>query len=711
MLPAILIAGGVFVEAVLTWRREGSALAWPRVVAAALALVPVCWCFRLASSRAAWVGLVVGVAGLLFLRAKRWVRLLIVVITVAVGGLGTWYMSSANQELAMARGATIRFRFYAWRYAAALWSQHALKGVGAGQYPRLAGHVSLMSRDRILDPAAFQAEAGLVEHAHNELFEIFAEIGLVGGVTYVGGIIATLAAASALLRANLSAQRRWLLYGLVAAVIALLGDSMFGVGLRLPGVPALFYTLLGALWAVCRSMSKMPAAKPRVVGLWARTAVWRRQGLAAASLGAAIIAGWLTLYNWSGVQHEYAAETALREGDYDRALVENRAARQQLLDPVRQLIAEMRDVDCLARRATRAQENALDAIRRFEADRGTDDQRLSSSATSLAEFVLAENQGRDAFAAVLRLRGHVPSFVQTAAIGAYCAELMAALYDRIGDRERAMQWTQSAIAAWTDQRRRCPFESQTLINLAKYPVGIGEYIGLLRDALRAGFPSARWHEALQRRANDPDFERSMQAMVRAVGPYDPQTNLDTLILSRAPEMYRLSAQWKALRGQHAEAAADAARAVLLYRPMRPRFPELYSVALAEQAKYASLANRDQPHAAIALAREAIRSLPTIQRQKYDRMVAPYRLDLAQYLLTAGETAEALDLLNRVLDEQPDNLKVWMLLAARAVNVGEPDAVRAVLNKAVAAGVCGEGLERLREFVWDRMPEALEPAQD
>ena len=51
-----------------------------------------------------------------------------------------------------------------------------------------------------------------------------------------------------------------------------------------------------------------------------------------------------------------------------------------------------------------------------------------------------------------------------------------------------------------------------------------------------------------------------------------------------------------------QAVEDAAYAAEFYAPLRSRFPELYSVALAEQAEYSIEAWPDEPQKSVALLR-------------------------------------------------------------------------------------------------------------
>lgn len=712
VLPAILIAGATLIGSVWSPGQRAERADWRHLIAPVAALPPLGWCFGLAGSRAAWVGLVGGIAGVVFLRSRRRTRWVIVIAVLLTAALGTWHFWSAKQDFTMARGATIRFRVYAWQYAAGLWGRRPVSGVGAGGYPQLAGALSRW--DRILDPAAFQAQEGLVEHAHNELFEIFTEIGLVGGVTFVAGYLATLVAASALLRANLSPQRRWLLLGLVASVIALLTDAMFGVGLRLPGTPAVFYTLVGVLWAVCRSVSKHRPDEHGVTQGWVRSMLLRRYGLSVVSLALALGAVWLSLWNWGGVCFEYAAQVAYDTGRHDAAAQQALVARAQLLDPVRKLVASKRVVDSAYARARVTYTQAVTSLEQYQADQDQSDEPDPPSAELQQLVRLAVDHCGGAWEESAKLNEAVPNFGRMPALGAQCAEMLADLFRRTGNAQKAKTWHDLAFQAWGVQRFWRPFDLETLLKLtryrARYAPLTAEYLALLRDALRNGFAPRQWHAVLREGAGLPRFEQTLADLRQSVGPYGPQTDLDALVLSLAPEMYRLSAAWQALQGNYEAAAADAARAAELYQPMRPRFPQLYSVALAEQAEYTFQTQPGQPQRAATLVRRAIDALPRIQEQKYEAMLTPYRLLLARVLLAAGDDREAARLIRAVLDQQPGNFQAWALVVTSAAEQRDADSARAALRAAEAAGVRGADLEALRQTVRQHLPELFEESE-
>lgn len=629
LLPALFIAGFSSVGAMIDLaRRERYALL--RVVAGLLALVPIAWCFKLADSRAAQVGLLVGVLGLAFLLAKDRTRRWLVVSGLILAGLSIGWLSSQTQDVTMARGATLRFRIYAWQYAASLWGFRPISGHGAGSYPQLSGRLDAYARDRALDPAAFMGDVN--EHAHNELFEVFVEIGLIGGLTFVAGWIATLAAASGALQSSLSTRRRWLLLGLVAGLIGQMADAMFGVGLRLPGLSPAFYGLVGVLWAVCRSVSKQRAAEATDAG-WIRAMVGRRHVVAGVAGAGAITAALLAWRNAQGLQSEMQAARA----DSPReALAAAQRAEECLLDPVRRLMSAHRRVTLLTSEAvtafTRVDFSTLTAAASMPASAPDD---------ALAE---AERRCRAAYAAALELNFRAPSFGRPLELGAQSARLLAGL-TALSDRKASLDWLERSRVLLMELRRQRPNDVTNLMTLAGYTqygyrFNASELVVLLRDALRAGRAPRELQELLRREAGGAEFRNVLATLLAAVGPYNAATELDALIDSYAPEMHRLAAAVRALDGDFAGAASEAEAAARLYQPMRTRFVNLPAVALSEQAEYEFLAAPLEPRKAILTVQRAMEAVPQIQEQKRLEILAPYARSLARYRLAAGDAPAA-----------------------------------------------------------------------
>ena len=715
ILPAILICGFIATGAIQSFANGAVAAAWRRLTFALLPLLPLLWCFALVWARAAMIGLIAGIAGLLFLHARTRVRWGIAFLGLIAIGAGIWYLSAANHDFTMGRSATIRFRMYAWRYAAVLWGQRPISGVGAGSFPRLAS--ALAVTDRFLDPAAFMGD--MVEHAHNELFEVFTEIGLVGGVTFVAGYLATLVAAAAALRQNWSPERRWLMMGLVASVIALLADSLFGVNLRLPGTPAVFYTLLGGLWALARSVSKLPAETGGAEVVQSANTRRSRYALMIGALLGAVFAGGLAIRDWDGARKEFQSQKDLRSGKTDEALREAEEAEGALLDPVRILAARLQTVEvCFAqardgyRRVMSLMQprTMLDSAGGLPATSASAPTQTQPNAGVPADWSAATDICFRAYESAVGLDQQMPNVGRMPALAAQAAEMASDLFLRAGDSQNAAAWQDRAFRSWQLQQAWRPFDLQTLLRLTdywpRYRAIPGDYAALLRDALRAGFPPAEWHAALQRIADVPQFDVILAAMRAVAGPYDPATDVDTLVISRAPEIYRFCAAWKALKQDWQGAVEDAGAAAALYQPLRSRFPELYSVSLAEQADYAAKANPEDTERPIVLLRAALEALPTIQLQKYEWMARPYRIRLARAYKNAGEIQAATQLIKQVLAVQPNNYEARELILESVLEHQDVDSARAVLQSAESAGITGADLERLRDLVRRQLPEAL-----
>ena len=621
LLPALLICGATLCAATERSFRERRMAFGAAAIGALAAMLPLFWCATLTRGRGALLALIAGLALIVVLRVGRRLRWLLgITFATCILAAGAMWFSSSSLDVTMSRGASMRFRIYAWRYAAEMWQARPYGGHGAGAYPRLAGQLAFS--DRALDPEAFMAE--LVEHAHNELFEVLTEIGLVGGVLFVAGLVAILLAVFASLKNNRDTRRRWLVIGLAAAGGALLADSMVGVMPRLPGGTAIVYTLLGLLWCACRETSEPATSLPDALPLRTRAAVARALICFAAAAGA----GGLAIWNWTGVQWEMRSKIALADGRYEYAVYASRQAQTALIDPVRIVVARDRVTATLFEQAR----SVFGEWLHRPADQRT--QELSSQAIERAT---------NAHESALRLRHGVPALTRNDARLARTAEWLSEL-SRQSEAAAAAHWTLLAEQAWQRQRQRTPYDVETLLALTRYRATMADHVALLRDALRLGDTEGVWLAVLKQFTTRPRFEETLATFVAAAGPVSPQTSLDSLVLSMAPETQRLAAAWHALRGEFNLAARRAAAAASLYKPMGSRFPTLYPTALREQAKYLMSADVNSAESAAKLLREALAALPSIQAQKYATMARPYRLQLATCLLVSGKDSEAEELL-------------------------------------------------------------------
>lgn len=644
MVPALLLAGSTLVSGVWNrlmtgvWRDAGGCLL------SGLVLIPLVFAFLLADALTAKVALIVGVGVLLWLSIPgkaRWVVAGIAMVA-AVGAIG--YRFAAADDFGMARGASARLRLYTWRYAAELWEQSPMLGLGAGAYARLANVLSL--RDEQLDPAAFMGTWR--NHAHNELFEVFTEIGLVGGVTFVGGHLATILAALLVLRRRLTTEQRTVIVAFLAAYVGILADSCGSVSLRLPGFPIVFFTLIGVLWAAGRWGSRGDLAGDALAAFLpdsptaARRLNVRRMVMA---LGVVVLAGGLATagtVNAHSLWYEQKAHAAMADDLPELARSHAAEAEWGLLEPTRRIMAAELQARAMAYSATGVfaaavnREGGLAAVPEAERER-------------IAGLL------RMAYNQVEAFDKRIPAVGEMPILGAELAERLAVVLEPTAP-ETARQWRERALAAWQGQRIQNRYDLRACLALTRYPALPASYGVLLRDALRRGTPKdATWLNALQgvvQRLSVPVFDQVVEALLKAAGPIDPQTDANAIVISMAPEAFRLGAAWWSFRGDHERALRLAGRAADLYRPIQDRFPTRVAVALSEQAEYMFRWQPAQPQAAIELITTAIEALPHIQAQARDELERPLRVSQARYQIAAGRTAAAEELLRNWGWESP-----------------------------------------------------------
>lgn len=748
-----------------------------RLVLSCAAMIPLAWCLLLTNSRGALVALAAAGATIALLQTRGQARAVVLAGCIFALAGGIWYVNAGANNTDMARGGSLRFRLYAWSYAARMWGDgqigRPISGHGAGCYPRLA--TQLAAPDRQLDPAAFMAAN--VEHAHNELFEVLAEIGLIGGLTFVGGYVATGVAAVVLLSSIRDRRRRLSLVGLCAGLAALLADSMVGVGLRLPGVPAVHYTLLGMLWAACYSLRREeaengaagasaaagPAAQgesavagrpPKDASAEGRSEqspdVVLRYALAAGGGLAAVLAAWAGVWNWSGALAEPRAAAAMDRQAFSEARDYAAAAESQLLDPFRRLVAA--EVTLTARFAI-----AYAAMVALQNAEHAEPPRTSAELAERRSTALERAQEVHDHAVVMEQRA--PSFGRVSLLGARSAEMIANLIGPV-DRAEGQRWRQIAWVWYRERLRLRPTEAETLLALFPYevtpanPEAARSALDLLRAALReptpTGLPSNEWFELLQRSASIPRIDEAVNTMMQMIGPFTPQTDMDTLAATFAPETRRLLAYMHSLSDDYDKAIQEVSVAAEMYRRMRARFPEMYSVALGEKADMVFLSDPTRPEEAIRLAEQGIAELPLIQEQKLETLLTGRRMRLAQYLLAAGREEQAFAELRKIRDDEarvraaiatlyldlaqrflgappsqrppvmawvqaslalaPAEPRAWRMKAWLRAELGGPEALVETLKEAQAAGLDEEELRHINAFVVQSFaPPETQPA--
>ncbi|MBK9118526.1 MAG: O-antigen ligase family protein [Phycisphaerales bacterium] len=653
-----------------TWRVSAT-----RVTVTLLVLIPLLWCFALAQGRGAQLGLLLGlgVVGLTF--ARRWVRWVLAAgLALIVWAAAAWWLSSSQLDLAMARGATIRFRLYAWRYAAELWSADVFTqfaGQGAGAYPRLAGLLAV--EDRVLDPAPFM---GFLDSPHNELFHVLAEIGLIGGLTYVGGLVATAFAVGAALRRTRGADR-WGLLAATGALVTLLGDALTGAALRLPGVPILFFTLLGIVWALSSDAAVRPSGPTPALGRI------RLAGILALLAGLAT-AG-LAWQNWAGVRAEVRAMRAEERGDFATAATAYRVAQARLIDPPRILLSRLQAVRM-------EYEGAVARAQQWASLPAT---TTAADPTSAEEtWRAAVRLGEAAFDGARQLAAHAPAMPDVERLTARSAELLMRLY-AARQLAEAGHWSEEARQAWLRQRKLTPFDVEALLSLEEYPATLGTRIALMRDALREGTTESAWLWRLARVLELPGAQEVVGRFIAAVGPITPQSDLDAINLSMAPETRRLAAAVAGLRGDFDRAAVEAGRAAELYAPLKSRLPLNESRAWAEQAEYLWRSSTTNTSQAIAAMRRALDALPVVQTQQRAALELPLRRKIVFCHLLADDVDAAL-------------AEVKAILGPAAERAAVEAELLAVLRDAAAGLVARETIDQLARTLCPRFPSFCPP---
>lgn len=655
LIPGVIL-GVTFTGEKLFNRTRSGRLRRMGLITLVVGAVAVClWAFRLADSRGPGVGLVFGILAVLyFVLRGRW-KIVPVGLALAATVAGWIYLSAAaGASSPTGRDATLRFRMYAWKYAWSMFQEKPFVGHGQGGFV-LHGDFHVI-QDVLQDPLVFEAR---IAHAHNEWLEVMADLGSVGIVLVVASLLLAVRAGMLALDGLPSRRDRWALIGLMGALIGLCVEETFGVGLRVCGVPVLFFTVLGLTWA---------ASANGTSNLIARLSAGPGRRAAAGLVGTVIALSTLAIVHkdWRAARNAYRADERMREGEFDQA-IELAGLSTARLNPQRALTHLFRLGEAHLHAARLMQERALDREHRARSKEPPDrrllelagqDLQLSDAHCMEGSHQLKElvsrcqgfiNQGRLEYAINLTQARNVEAN----------ARIRAALtLERMDGEEHGRPPADSApfIKYAADAIRRellrqpfNPWIALDYVRVAGRDLSLSEIIDLLARPLRHQRLPREFVELLSTLASNAQFDSAFGVLVEEArkvlkGP-SPTKKTDEGASKWAPERLRLAASISFMRGDYEAAGRTLQLALKGYESLAGTAPLGAASAYVELADCLFFDRPTDPTAAIENAERAIAIAPDsrvgreLQRTVKQRMV-DYYLAAAQEDL-AGKTLQNL----------------------------------------------------------------------
>jgi len=660
-LAACLIPGIILSVTLIVERAHAGSLRIAPVRSVAL-IVPALatlgaalWAFRLAGSRGAAVGLAFGLMAMLFFVVRGWLKIVPVLLAIALS-VGGWFLllDQANQHSMTGRDSTIRFRLYTWQFAWTMFLDEPVTGFGQGGFTL---HGDGFVSDVILDdPQVFTAR---VAHAHNEWLEILADLGSVGLVLMLGVLCFTLAAGHAALKSTEDRALRWTLIGLMGALVALAVEQSFGVGLRVSGVPTVYYTLIGLVWAVSgiagsRDIWRLPR------GRRGRGAL----GVTALAFGLASLV--LSQADWSAARRSYDAELAFVEGDIEQAIADASHGTSRL-NPQRALTNLYRLAEAHLRAALQLQERALDRERRALS---TEPVNMRLAAFAREDFVASDDECVRAAHALKELVQRSPTFLNHGYVDyminttrANNTSAMLRLHEAVTGspppedkqhqaRQVTEQYSRNAAAAAQRELQRQPFNpliAMTYASAMRDTTDLGTILEVLARPIRYSRIGSNYARLLMALAERDDFDAHLAELIetvvrRATGTTGGSDD-EPAASGWTPELLRLAATVWFMRGDYAKARGALELAVPLYDTFERPAPLAAAGARAELADCRFFHEPREARAAIAAAEQSLEWCPPSEPGRSLRAGVERRM--VQYLLAAGREADARALLARL----------------------------------------------------------------
>jgi len=679
MIPGVLLAVAAMAAGWRRIRQHPSAPAAAALAALALAVAAMLWAFLLTGSPGplpaaeAWwsrlgaylatrsrgpaAGMAIGLAtlGLLGLRGRGKLLIASVLLAgLAVGGF--WLLPRMTAVEAYARGATARLRLYAWSYALNMVAARPLRGFGQGGYALLADSMAAGDVDR--DPEPFGDTR--LAHAHNEWLEVAADLGSIGFAVLGGVYGLSLLAGVVTLRQMRNPVDRWCLMGLLASLVGLIVEEMTDVALRLPGLPALHYTVLGLLWAICLRADEPESGGRAPAGKALRGLVV----LGAAGIALALVS--LSYRDWRGARAQADLRECLRNAQWTDALALGKQAAQSRLNPVRRLAAN-RDYLWARYHVARVFYTAWRERRGRLAAGEQENRRLAALAEQ--DRRQAHAHARAGIELAEQLRRWAPA---CPGVGLTLAELRGMIADierQRGGAQVVAMHRQRARDALLEEYRRRRFDEQVALRLWQLSRHrpLAEQVEILSGPLRFGWVSGELPYAVAELARSKGFDAGFAAIVararRALQVQSPRDWPDP----HAPEKLRLRAMVLFVRRAYRAAAEAAGEAIELFARTRGRLRWAALASRVERSRYLFLADPQRPAAAIEEALHALQDVPATASAETVREMILEQLLL--YRLAAGQEEQARRLVEQ-LGAGPDEQAIQTALGLAYVRLAK-----------------------------------------
>ena len=599
LIPGLLIAAGVLVAQV---RDFGNPRRVRRVIIALLCLgvlVLMLIVFRRASARGALLGLAGGLGALFFFALRKRGKFAVLVVALISSVAAGWYLlPQLTTHSPTGRDASFRLRHYSWNYALDLVGERKLQGHGQGGYVRKADALA-GGKDVLKDPEALTAR---IAHAHNEWLEVWTDLGSVGVVVVFGMLLFTLAGGAQTVRVLPTVTRRWVLIALLASLTALIMEEASGVGLRLAGLPVIYYTVIGLIWAFCT---------PEQPGL-VRVLGSNRPARALSILAGVVLAfsaAYVSIRDFQAARAEYEVAGAIDELEWQRAITLADTAQAHRLGPQRRLVAQARLCAAYLRIA---RAHLVNGRRRLATalQSAPPDQRLRALAEG--DLHTAEACRRSGVEALSSLVRKAPNFYNSNWLEYGFYQVSAEFARLLDDPERARNYDRDSAVALGRELARRPYDT----NMARlYVIAAGSVISLeeicatLARPLRYNSLPVAYHDGVTRLLAIPTFEQRFLPLyqrARSAAPTDePVSWADPF----APETLRLAAVIWSESGNPQLAEETLEHANSLYAALEPRFAYGAAACLAELADRRFLNDPADPASAIRDAEQAIKRAP------------------------------------------------------------------------------------------------------